>query len=181
MYQAMPAFLRETGYRSPRDATSTVFQAAWNEKRHVFSWLANQPEKRQTFDTYMALRRGESEGWCREWCDVVGKWATNQDPHRAVFVDVGGSGGHRCSMFKRNLPNTPGRVVLQDLTTDNATAIAGVDIVTHDFFKEQPAECRGQSKETERCGAYAYDRKARNCIIWALSCIIIQMRTLAES
>ncbi|GAW24151.1 hypothetical protein ANO14919_137320 [Xylariales sp. No.14919] len=56
-YQALPSFLRMTGYVNPTNELQTVFQQARGTSQHQFPWFAGHPEALQYFNDYMALRR----------------------------------------------------------------------------------------------------------------------------
>lgn len=65
-----------------------------------------------------------------------------------LMVDVGGSSGHDLVGFRSNHPDTPGRLVLQDLPEAIEAAKAaselqakGIEAVEHDFFT--PEDIRG--------------------------------------
>ena len=62
------------------------------------------------------------------------------DPDAVVLVDIGGGLGHQCAEFKRQYPEAPGRVVLQDLEgpISAAASIPGVENMVHDMFTTQP-------------------------------------------
>ena len=68
--------------------------------------------------------------------------ATTSNPETALFVDVGGGFGHQCNALRARLPNVPGRVILEDLpaVVARATPAEGVEVLGHDFMKEQPIQ-----------------------------------------
>ena len=138
MYQTIPKFLKQTGYKNPEDSMNTVFQEAFDDPRHVFMWLGEHPEKLGYFNDFMALRRAPEQSWFDIY--PVEERTKDWDAEKPVFVDVGGSVGHQCAHFKRYFPNVRGRVILQDMqhSIDNALPTPGVENMTHDFFQPQP-------------------------------------------
>lgn len=62
------------------------------------------------------------------------------NPHKAVFVDVGGGFGHQCAALQAMYPDLPGQIVLQDLpqTLSMAMPLPKIDMMQHDFFQPQP-------------------------------------------
>ena len=59
-----------------------------------------------------------------------------------MLVDIGGSVGHDLINFLNMHPNTPGRMILQDLpqVIKTATFVHGsrIEAMVHDFHKSQP-------------------------------------------
>ncbi|KAI0869875.1 S-adenosyl-L-methionine-dependent methyltransferase [Hypoxylon argillaceum] len=133
-YQAIPRFLKKTGYKNPNLS--------------AFEWLAAHPENLRFFNDYMASRRRPELSWLsvypvREEL-AAGKWeaGANTESTRAVYVNIGGGIGHQCAEFKDKYADVPGRVVLQDLAHSIAKAQStpGVENMIHDFFDEQPVK-----------------------------------------
>ncbi|KAI0389492.1 S-adenosyl-L-methionine-dependent methyltransferase [Xylariaceae sp. FL0594] len=146
-YQAIPRFLKKTGYKNPTDSKHTVLQEAFQTDLTAWEWLATQPEKLQYFNDFMALRRKTELSWLsvypgREELGRSGWEALSADTARAVYVNIGGGIGHQCAEFKKKYPDVPGRVVLQDLGPSIAKAWStpGVENMVHDFFNEQPVK-----------------------------------------
>ena len=139
-YQALPPFLKRTGYRNPTDELHTVFQDAWKTDLHAFAWFAHNPDHLAAFNDYMALRRKPDVSWLTTY--PVAQEAGDWDPERPVFVNVGGGVGHQCAEFKNRFPGVPGRVILQDLPHSIAQALQtpGVENMVHDFFQTQPVQ-----------------------------------------
>ncbi|KAF4449246.1 O-methyl transferase B [Fusarium albosuccineum] len=137
-YQALPAFLKKTGYKNPTDELHTVFQDAWGTSKHAFAWIKEHPENLMFFQDYMALRREPEHTWLSAYPieDETRDW----DPKRPVYVNMGGGIGHQCAQFKASFPHVPGRVILQDLSynMDRALATPGVENMAHNFFEPQP-------------------------------------------
>lgn len=138
-FQALPAFLRRTGYENPADEMNTVFQFANNTTGHQFEWFKDHPQELAHFNDFMASRRKPSLSWLSVY-PVEEETAGLADPCRAVYVNMGGGIGHQCAEFKAAFPSIPGRVILQDLphTIAQALKTEGVENMGHDFFAPQP-------------------------------------------
>ncbi|KAF2280229.1 S-adenosyl-L-methionine-dependent methyltransferase [Westerdykella ornata] len=136
-YQALPRYMKKTGYMNPSDEMHTVCQEAWNTKLHQFAWFKDHPENLKFFNDYMAHRREAEVSWLSVY--PVLEQTKDWDPAKPVYVNIGGGVGHQCAQFKKKYPDVPGQVILQDLphTIENALTTPGVENIAHDFFQEQ--------------------------------------------
>ena len=139
--QALTAFLAETEYQNPTDGSKCAFQKAHKTDLAPFLWVQDKPAYRDNF----ALWIGASREGQKNFLDVFPfetKVARNTRPDRPIFVDIGGGIGHQCLAFKSRFPDSPGRVILQDLPAVIAQAIPiqGVEAMAHDFMVEQPVK-----------------------------------------
>jgi hypothetical protein len=132
-YQALPSFLKETGYQN-----HTGGKFAWHKGANTdlgfFPWAQQRPETLKWFQQLMSVPR---EG---DWLDVVDFEVPAADAHAdTVFVDVGGGFGHQCARLTNLFPSLEGKVVLQDRAETIAIAppMKGVQAKAHDFFTEQ--------------------------------------------
>ena len=69
------------------------------------------------------------------------------DQDEVMLVDVGGSLGHDIELFLKQFPNSPGRLVLQDLPDvikqARSLGLSGrIEPMEHDFFTEQPIKSK---------------------------------------
>ncbi|EQL00303.1 O-methyl transferase B [Ophiocordyceps sinensis CO18] len=137
-YQALPGFLKRTGYGNPTDERHTVFQEAWNTERHGFEWFSERPENLAYFNDFMAARREPELSWLTVY--PVRQEAQGLAADRALFLNIGGGIGHQCAQFRERYPDLPGRVLLQDMAHTIAQALPtpGVENMAHDFFEPQP-------------------------------------------
>ena len=131
-------FLAENQYQPPQDNAHTAFQIAHHTTLPAFVWAQSQPAARvKTFSLWMQAGRGKAT-----WLDVVPfeELCQNKDPEKAIFVDIGGSIGHQCAALRAKYPNTPGRVIYQDMASviTHGLFIPGVEAMVHDFWEEQP-------------------------------------------
>lgn len=97
------------------------------------------------------------------------KGAKSEDD--SVFiVDIGGSIGHDLAEFATKHPDTPGRLVLQDLPVvlgQIATLDAKIERMAYDFYTEQPLSGKPLPSEND-CRPHANMRSRRARILHAL-------------
>ncbi|KAI7372630.1 hypothetical protein KC336_g20600, partial [Hortaea werneckii] len=100
---------------------------------------------KKIFDDYMSARRYSQEPkWfeifpVREHLAATPKCADSDE----LLVDVGGGKGHDIASFRENFPDLPGKLILQDLPQTFASLQEkpnGIELMEHDFFKEQPVK-----------------------------------------
>ncbi|KAI7543217.1 hypothetical protein KC331_g7521 [Hortaea werneckii] len=111
----------------------------------MFGVLAKDPRRKKIFDDYMSARRYSQEPkWFENFPITEHLAATTRCGDRDVLlVDVGGGKGHDVASFRENFPDLPGRLILQDLPQTFASLQErpdGIEIMEHDFFKEQPVK-----------------------------------------
>lgn len=154
---ALPAFLRENGYRNPLDPKDSPFQKGHRTELSTFEWLRENPEVSKLFFDMMPVQRAGQVGWMQqpslvEHLSSTYLYLTDREvkDRRAVFVDVGGGAGHQCVALREAFPNMSGRVVLQDLdyvtksaAEDPGLAKADIEIIAQDFNTPQPASTKG--------------------------------------
>ncbi|GME51524.1 uncharacterized protein J4E93_007805 [Neofusicoccum parvum] len=146
LYSALPKWLANNAYKQPQDNKNLPFNLSQETDLHFFEWLAQRPRHQQAFNEYMSFQRVGQ----KSWLDVfpLGEYVADHSSsagseHRTLFVDVGGGHGHQCREVLRRFPGLQGRVVLQDThaaAIDSAKAIAGLEVMHHDFTKAQPVK-----------------------------------------
>lgn len=138
LFQEMPAFLRAYDYQDVTDGKATVFQAAYRTDMDTYQWFSQNPEHKTALIRFMGQEQAVRGLWISEY--PFEHETKSWDPEAPVFVDIGGNVGYYCALFKKTLPDVPGRVILEDLpsTIDQALKTPGVETVGHDFFKPQP-------------------------------------------
>ena len=97
------------------------------------------------------------------------KGAKSEDD-AAFIVDIGGSVGHDLAEFARKHPDTPGRLVLQDLPVvlgQIETLDDKIERMAYDFYTEQPLLGEKLPSKIRRC-RYANIDYRRSCILYAL-------------
>ena len=112
----------------------------------LFDYLANNEDQRRYFDDYMAVRRKGLSSW-HEVFPMASQLVPGfniGDPNAVLLVDIGGNWGHELQSFHEAHPNTPGRLILQDLPVMiekfGGKAPSGIEIMAYDFFTPQPVK-----------------------------------------
>ncbi|GIJ97933.1 hypothetical protein Aspvir_000039 [Aspergillus viridinutans] len=110
----------------------------------IFGMLEQNPEQKQAFDDYMAARRLTNQP---QWFETYPAAERLRDvrncPDSVLLVDVAGGPGQEISRFRQRHPDSPGRIILQDLplTLNRIEKIpAGIEPMEHDFFNPQPVK-----------------------------------------
>lgn len=147
-FQIMPSYLAETGYKNPDSFTDGIFNRAHKSDLPTFAIIHSDPSRSARFNLFMKAQRGsqtkcfsvypfeeESKGWPAE---------------KPLFVDVGGGAGHQTASFKKQFPDLPGLVILQDLPepVEDAKLVVPSDVkrMAHNFFEPQPIKGNGIPK-----------------------------------
>lgn len=146
LYNAIPKWLADNGYKQPRDNRNLPFHLSQNTDLHFFEWLSRRPRHQKAFNEYMSFQRVGQ----KSWLDVFplrqhvldGDEDDGKGKDRIAFVDVGGGYGHQSREVLNRLPQLRDRIVLQDTHSaaiDSARKeLAGVTVVHHDFTTPQP-------------------------------------------
>ncbi|CAD6578655.1 MAG: hypothetical protein ASARMPREDX12_008924 [Alectoria sarmentosa] len=134
--------LHQNEIRSPREAKETPFFSANNAT--FFEWLKENPQQRNSFDSYMGINRKENLAWC-EVFPITDQFSASlrADPRAVLLVDVGGSHGHDLLKFKERCPDLPGRLILQDLPekiNSLSGELSGIEKMAYNFYDHQPVK-----------------------------------------
>ncbi|GAP82371.2 putative O-methyl transferase B [Rosellinia necatrix] len=137
-YQCLPELLKQTGYKTPVDATKTAFHLAFHTTLDPFAWFAQNPSYLAEFNTYHALRRQPDATWLSVY--PVEAEAAGWQADQPLYVNMGGGIGQQCAQFKDKYPGINGRIILQDLPHSVAKALPtpGVENMAHNMFEPQP-------------------------------------------
>lgn len=143
--QAVPDLIREGQvHQFPEGPNqNSPIQHAFGDT--MFGVLAKDPRRKKIFDDYMSARRYFQEP---KWFDIFPirehlAATRNCGDADVLLVDVGGGKGHDIASFRENFPDLPGRLILQDLPQTFAALEErpdGIELMEHDFFKEQPVK-----------------------------------------
>ncbi|KAF5137561.1 O-methyltransferase asqD [Metarhizium anisopliae] len=101
--------------------------------------LISMPDILRDFNLFMGSTMGSRSYWV-DWYPVQDRLLTGLHGQSAVLVDVGAGKGHDLMAIHEKYAGR-GRLVLQDLAavTDHVKDLSGeIEIMTHDFFTEQP-------------------------------------------
>lgn len=145
MFQSLPYFLQQTGYRNPTDVAASNWQfSKGGAPNNLFQDLSASPELAVHFhDTMKCHSRYNLTPWPDVYPTETVVAAASSEPyrHRPLVVDIGGSKGHDLESFRARHPDVPeASLVLQDLPE----VLAGLQLdaairpQAHDFFTPQP-------------------------------------------
>ena len=134
-FQALPAFLKETGYQN--EPKGTAFQKGLATDLEPYPWLKQHPDTLGNFQAAMRLNR-DTNG-----VDVMPfDYSVSTKHDGAMFVDIGGNTGHQAAEVLSRYPELAGRVMVQDRgeVVKSAPNIEGIKWMEHDFFNVQPVK-----------------------------------------
>ncbi|UKZ82679.1 hypothetical protein TrVFT333_010473 [Trichoderma virens FT-333] len=134
-FQALPDFLKETGYQN--QPQTSALQKGLNTDLGLFPWLKQHPDLLKDFQNLMGIPK---EGNC---LDVISFESAVIGGHEGpVFVDIGGNTGHQAKQLLAKYPELANRVVVQDReeTIKSASDVKGFQLMAHDFFSPQPVQ-----------------------------------------
>ncbi|KAK3388783.1 S-adenosyl-L-methionine-dependent methyltransferase [Sordaria brevicollis] len=137
-------FLRETNWRNPVDASHTAFHASYNSKvPNCMLYLGSIGMGPQMNHHMGGYRQGRLPWHHPKIYPVEQELFPGADtsPDAPLVVDVAGGLGHDIDEFKRNYPNHPGKLILQDLAPvieDAKDIDPSIERMPHDFLTEQP-------------------------------------------
>ncbi|PVI01259.1 S-adenosyl-L-methionine-dependent methyltransferase [Periconia macrospinosa] len=154
MLLAVPAYLKEIGYKNPSDTSHTPFHVSYNTDMEVMAWLAANPEWFAKVMAFFPVQRDLQLPWMSRAKFLEGfdlEMAEDEvRSGRALFVDVGGAVGHQSIAFRESNPQLKGAVILQDLpfaadmaSKDPRFAELDIKAQAHDFLTPQTLEARG--------------------------------------
>lgn len=143
---ALPYFLKETGFKNPTDIEHSAFQ--YSHGQEYFDYIASDPEVKATFhDTMTLFNKYVAVPWTSIY--PIDELIPEVKPDRPIFVDVGGGKGNDVKLFLSSHPKAPaGSTVIQDraevlkLIDDPVLVQEGapVQLMAHDFFSPQPVQ-----------------------------------------
>ncbi|PHH64754.1 hypothetical protein CDD81_4016 [Ophiocordyceps australis] len=138
-------FSRQNEWQSPANRNYTSLMHTYNTDKDMFAWLVSLG-----YGTHFNDHMGGYNLGRIPWMDpavfpvqerlIAG---ADTDPKAPFLVDIGGSIGHDLLKLRRYYPNTPGRLILQDLpavTSQVKDLGPCIDIMSHDFNTDQPVK-----------------------------------------
>ncbi|KAL1864313.1 hypothetical protein Daus18300_007736 [Diaporthe australafricana] len=140
LHQSFPGWLQKNGYKTPADASHTVFQDAFRTNLSIRPWISQAPLNMGYLVDYVKLRGPPSPSWLTVY-PVEGQ-TTEWDASRPVFIELGGKTGHQAAQFKLKYPDVRGRVIWQDAhpSLDMAPSMPGVEKLAHSIFESPPVK-----------------------------------------
>lgn len=143
---ALPYFLKETGFNNPTDIEHSAFQ--YSHGQEYFDYIASDPEVKATFhDTMTLFNKYVAVPWTSIY--PIEEIISGVKPDLPVFVDVGGGKGNDVKLFLSSYPDaSPSSIIVQDraevlkLIDDPVLVQEGgpVQRMAHDFFSPQPVK-----------------------------------------
>lgn len=138
-------FVRKRGWRTPTDAKDTSLMYAYGTDKNVFAWLQSLGYSTYVNDHMGGYRLGRMPWMAPAFYPVKERLIDGAStvPDSPFLVDIGGNVGHDLTEFRRYYPNTPGKLILQDLPVvigqiedlDRTITCMG-----YDFHNEQPVK-----------------------------------------
>jgi hypothetical protein len=135
--------LKTNEYIIPSANESTAHQFANKTDLNYFEFMQSISQGQQ-FNNHMVGYFTGRPPWVDERLfpahERIVKGASQND-ESVMLVDVGGGNGHYTDQFRVHFPDTPGRLILQDLSPviDNIQSLhPKIEKMVHDFFTEQP-------------------------------------------
>ncbi|OBR14526.1 Sterigmatocystin 8-o-methyltransferase [Colletotrichum higginsianum IMI 349063] len=154
-------YSRKRGFKNPNDARDTALMYAYNTEMDMFAWQQHlgcecdgSAEAAKTltiidgthFNHHMSGYRQGRVPWSAPSFYPVNERliaGADQSPEAPFLVDIGGSIGHDIVEFHRMHPETPGKLILQDLPVvigQIKELDPAVTPMSHDFLTEQPVK-----------------------------------------
>lgn len=145
----MPSFIKETGFKNPRDSDNCNFQYVRGPGTSYFGWVSTDPLHNAEFADAMECH---SRGNLTAWVDLFPTETLLQGakPDRPLVVDIGGSKGHDLEKFRvKHADVLPaGSLVLEDLPgilqdvrfddDDDDDKKRAIAVTPYDFLTPQP-------------------------------------------
>jgi hypothetical protein len=144
----VPEFLRRNNFQTPEGATKGPFQFAQQIDESMWTWIAKDPEKLDSCNTFMEGDRGARPSWL-EWFPVEERLLSGAHPDaETLMVDVAGGRGHDIVAFTERYPHAPGRLVLEDLPhvlEESKIDNRRIEKQPIDLFKPQPVHGKNRT------------------------------------
>ncbi|PWY84759.1 S-adenosyl-L-methionine-dependent methyltransferase [Aspergillus heteromorphus CBS 117.55] len=143
--QKTPEYLASTGYQNPEDPLFAPLQYTNDMTEDGFAWLCQHPDALARFNNFMEGQRADRPHWA-DWFPVADRVLAqaDPDPERALIVDIGAGRGHDLLGFQSRFPDSPGKLILEDLplVIDEVQGArdldaAGIVPVKYNFFTER--------------------------------------------
>ncbi|KAH9871900.1 hypothetical protein J1614_006158 [Plenodomus biglobosus] len=120
------------------DSKDLPFHTALKTDLEPFEWMKRNDTQMKAMGHAMALDAASS--WVCSYAVEREVGAFKPSDESALLVDIGGGFGQHAVAFKTAFPQLQGRVVVQDVasTVAHALAVQGIEFIEHDFFTPQP-------------------------------------------
>jgi hypothetical protein len=138
-------FCRQRGWKDPTNAKDTSMMYAYGTEMDMFSWQQSLGYGSHFNDHMGGYSQGRLPWMAPGFYPVKELLIDGADtsPEATFMVDIGGNVGHDLMKFNNYHPNTPGKLILQDLPAVISN-IKDLDPrivrMEHDFLSEQPVK-----------------------------------------
>ncbi|KAK3719091.1 hypothetical protein LTR37_004655 [Vermiconidia calcicola] len=139
-WNAMPAYLKSIGYKTPENSHDAPLQRGFGSQKHMFELLVEHGVL-ENFQTFMTSYRADRE----EFLDIFPareRLLEGSQDDSVLLVDIGGGRGHDIEKILEQLPDTKGRMVLQEVedVVKQVSESDGMKVMVPDFFTRQPIQ-----------------------------------------
>lgn len=145
MIVAAPKWFKEHDYVVPHDPTNTIFQPANRTTLHFFEFLSSNPPHGQDFQNHMHGYFMGRPAWAEAGFypakERLIDGFDSESKDSMLLVDIASGFGHYTEQFRAMFPDTPGRLILQDLprVIEQIQDIhPHIEKMSHDMFTKQP-------------------------------------------
>ncbi|OQE41805.1 hypothetical protein PENCOP_c004G07093 [Penicillium coprophilum] len=111
---------------------------------NYFEWLGRNIDLAKDFQQWASLKQQTTSNSV-DWFDIQQLiiHGSISKPEDVLLVDAGGGEGHYLRQFREIFPETPGRLILQDLpqvfsTIENLSE--DIELMPYNFFGPQPVK-----------------------------------------
>lgn len=168
LYAKAPKYFRERGFQTPLESNKGLFQYVEKSEESIWNLIAKNRDRVDDFQLHMAGRRAEQLKWI-DWFPIQERIVEGfEDGEGSVLmVDVAGGRGHDLTEFHAKFPQTPGRLILEDMpqVLEGMTSSPGIECQPIDLFEPQPikgdtpAPSRSStiSLRSSRCSSILYE------------------------
>ncbi|KAI2463870.1 S-adenosyl-L-methionine-dependent methyltransferase [Annulohypoxylon bovei var. microspora] len=144
IFNALPEFLRETGYTHVADINNCPLNVIHSKNETFWSWLQKDPPQMERFLTWTQCFRYDLPTLFDTF-DIKSEIAQGSTDSTILFVDVAGAMGHQSIALKKRYPELSGRIILQDrpevieqVKSSPLPGFEGIEAEAHDILKPQP-------------------------------------------
>ncbi|KAK3706281.1 hypothetical protein LTR37_012796 [Vermiconidia calcicola] len=139
-WNAMPAYLKSIGFKNPENSHDAPLQRGFGSQKHMFELLVEHGVL-ENFQTFMTSYRADRE----EFLDIFPareRLLDGSQDDSVLLVDIGGGRGHDIEKILEQLPDTKGRMVLQEVgdVVKQVSESDAMKVMVHDFFTPQPIQ-----------------------------------------
>lgn len=138
-------FSRERGWKTPSDPKDTGMMYAFNTDENFFTFTQSQGYAAE-LNEFMKAKCLSNKKWMEPgFYPIKERLIDGADttPEAPFLVDIGGSGGHDLEDLRRYYPDTPGKLILEDLPAvirEIKDLDPSIIRMEYNFYDEQPVK-----------------------------------------